>query len=43
MLIYPLGASILENLLTGKEVKARIPGQWVIRAGKRKIRAGKDF
>ena len=30
MLISILGASLLENLLTGKRVKAKIPGQELI-------------
>ena len=30
MLIGILGASLLENLLTGKRVKAKIPGQGLI-------------
>ena len=38
-----LGTSLLWNLLTGKGVKAKIPGQRVRRAGEGRIRAGQDF
>ena len=48
----PLGGSLLGNLLTGKEEKAKVPGPGVIRASKRAIatsqgrctiRAGQEF
>ena len=39
MLLDTWGASFLGNLLAGKEVKrSKIPGQWVITAGERRIR-----
>ena len=37
---YTLGASLLENLLTGKGLKAKILGKGVIRADDWTIRAG---
>ena len=43
MLLGTISAILLGNLLTGKRVKAEIPGQGVIRASKEKIRAGQDF
>ena len=42
-LLGTLGASLLANLLTGKEVKAKIPGWEVIRADEGTTRAGQDF
>ena len=43
MLLGTISANLLGNLLKRKRVKAEIPGQWVIRASKEKIRAGQDF
>ena len=43
MLLGTLGASLLENLLTDKGEKTKIPGQGVIRAGEETIRTGQDF
>ena len=43
MLLGKLGASLFENLLTGKWVKAKVPGWGVIRAGKETIRTSQDF
>ena len=52
ILLGTLGASLLEHLFTGKGVKAKIPGQGVIRAdeeaiatsqGQGTIRAGHNF
>ena len=52
ILLGTLAASLLENLFTGKGVKAKIPGQRVIRAdeeaiatsqGQGTIRAGYNF
>ena len=52
MLLGTLGASLLENLFTGKGVKAKMPWQEVIRAdeeatatsqGQGTIRAGHNF
>ena len=43
MLLDTLGVSLLGILLTGKGVKAKIPRQGVIRAGKGTVRAGQDF
>ena len=43
MLLGTLGASLLENLLTDKGEKAKIPGQGVIIAGEETIRTGQDF
>ena len=43
MLLGTLGASLLENMLTGKGVKAKIHGKGVIRVGEGMILAGKDF
>ena len=40
MLLGTLSPSFLGNLLTGKGVKAKIPGQRVIRAGEGTVRAG---
>ena len=37
-----LGASLLGNILTGKEVKSKIPRRGVTRAGKGTITAGED-
>ena len=37
MLLCTLGVSLLGNLLTGKRVKAKIPGQGAIRAGKERL------
>ena len=42
MLLGTLGASLLENLLTGKAVKDKMPGNGVIIAGKGTIREGLD-
>ena len=42
-LLGTLGTSLLANLLTGKEVKAKIPGWEVIRAYEGTTRAGQDF
>ena len=42
-LLGTLGPSLLANLSTGKEVKAKIPGWEVIRADEGTIRAGQDF
>ena len=43
MLSGTLGVSLLRNLLRGKEVKAKIPGKWLIRANEGTARAGLDF
>ena len=43
MLLDILGASLLENLLTGKGVIATSQGQGTIRAGEGTVRAGQDF
>ena len=47
ILLGTLGASLLENLLTGKDAKqsnsCNIPGRGVMRAGKGTIKAGQDF
>ena len=43
MLLGPIGAILLGNMLAGKGVKAKIPGQTVTRAGEGTIRAGQDF
>ena len=44
MLLSSLGASLLENLLTGKEFKRlKIPGWRVMREVKGTIRQGQDF
>ena len=40
ILLGTLGASLLGNLLTGKGVKSKIPGQGVIKMGEGTIRAG---
>ena len=42
MLLGTLGTSLLENLLTSKEVKATRRRQGVIRSGEGIIRAGQD-
>ena len=42
-LLGTLGPSLLANLSTGKEVKAKIPGWEVIRADEGTTRAGPDF
>ena len=43
-LLGTLGASLLRNLLTGKEVKrSKMPGRGVIRTGVGTIRAGQNF
>ena len=39
----PLGASLLGNLLTGKRLKANIPGWEVKKAGEGMIRTGQNF
>ena len=41
MLLGTLVSSLLENLLSGKDVKEN--GQGVIQAGDEKIRVGQDF
>ena len=43
MLLGTLGASLLGNLLTGKGVKAKIPGGGVTRARERTIRASQEL
>ena len=43
MLLGTLGASLLGNLLTGKGLKAKLPGRGVMRAGEGAIRVGQDF
>ena len=43
MLLGALRVSLLGNLLTCKEVKSKIPGREVIRAGGGTIRASQDF
>ena len=43
MLLVILSASLLENLLTHKGVKAKIPERGVIRIGEGTIRTGQDF
>ena len=43
MLSSTLVASLLEILLTGKNVKAKIPKQWVITAGEGTIRVSQEF
>ena len=43
MLLDILGASLLENLLTGKGVIATSQGQGTIRAGEGTVRVGQDF
>ena len=42
-LLGTLGSSLLANLSTGKEVKAKIPGWEVIWADEGTTRAGQDF
>ena len=42
MFLGTLGASLLGNLLTGKEVKAKILGRRVVRVGEGTFRAGED-
>ena len=43
MLLGALCVSLLGYLLTDKGLKVKIPGQGVIRASQRTIRAGQDF
>ena len=43
ILLVPSGANLLGNLLTGKGVKSKIPGQGVKRAGEGMITADQDF
>ena len=43
MLLDILGASLLENLLTGNGVIATSQGQGTIRAGEGTVRVGQDF
>ena len=43
MLLVILSASLLENLLTHKGVKVKIPERGVIRIGEGTIRTGQDF
>ena len=43
MLLGTLAASLFENLLTGKGVKAKIPGRGVIKQDKGTIRASQSF
>ena len=43
MLLVTSGASLLGNVLTGKEVKAKIHSRGVIKAGEGTIRAGQGF
>ena len=43
MLLDILGASLIENLLTGEGVIATSQGQGTIRAGEGTVRAGQDF
>ena len=43
MFLGTLGASLSWNLLTGKGVKAKIPGRGATRAGKGTIRAGQEL
>ena len=40
MLLGTLGANLLGNLLTGQEVKSKIPVRGVLRPGEGTIRAG---
>ena len=40
MLLGKLSARLIENLLPGQTVEAKIPGQRVIRAGEETIRPG---
>ena len=40
MLLGTLGASLLENLLTAKGVKAKIPGRRVIELCKETVKGG---
>ena len=42
-LLSTLASSLLGNILTGKEAKAKTYTQGVIRAGKSKIRAGQYY
>ena len=42
-LLVTLVTSLLENLLTGKGLKAKIPGQGIIKANEGTITAGQDF
>ena len=43
MLIDPVGASLLGNLLRGKGMKAKILSRGVLRVGKGMIRAGQNL
>ena len=43
VLLGTLAASLLRNLLTVKGVKAKIPGQGIIRLGEGTTRAGQNF
>ena len=43
MLLGTFGASLLGNLLKGKGMRAKKPGQLVIRAGEGTIKAGQNF
>ena len=43
MLLGTLDANLLENLLTGEELKAKIPRKGVIRAGEGTIRTGEEI
>ena len=43
ILLVPSGANLLGNLLTGKGVKSKTPGQGVKRAGEGTITADQDF
>ena len=43
MWLGTLGASLIGKLLTGKGVKAKIPGQGLIKASEETIRAGQGF
>ena len=42
MVLVTLGVSLLESLLAGKGMKAKMPGRGVIRAGEGTIRAGES-
>ena len=43
MLFGTFGASLLGNLLTGKEIKAKIPGRRLISAGEGTIKTGQNL
>ena len=43
MLTCTLGASSLENLLTGKTVKAKIPRWGIVTGSEETVRVGQDF